>query len=163
MEAASSIGGLLPAAAIAMAIFAWLLYKKRSAECWLSAGALLSLAAIPILKFLVDRPRPTEDMVEVTHRIGGLSFPSGHAFTAVVIFGLLYYLAPLLIPWRMGVRIVRMSLLLLVLLIGMSRVYLGVHWPSDVFGGFLFGAITLALLIHLHRQQSSRGEVSQTT
>ena len=38
MEAASSIGGLLPAAAIAMAIFAWLLYKKRSAECWLSAA-----------------------------------------------------------------------------------------------------------------------------
>ncbi|MBF8267824.1 MAG: phosphatase family protein [Dehalococcoidia bacterium] len=162
MEIASFIGSWLPMAAIASACFAWLAWRRRKAECLMVGGALLSFGLNPLLKMIVDRPRPAADLVVVWQNEDGLSFPSGHAFTAMVVFGLLYYLAPVLFPWRRAVLLVRISSPLLILLIGLSRVYLGAHWPSDVLGGFLVGGLVLALLIRLHRPQVSRREVPRT-
>ena len=68
----------------------------------------------------------------------------------MILFGLVYYLAPIMVPWKRAVRLLRLSSFMLILLIGISRVYLGAHWPSDVLGGFLVGGIMLTLLIHLH-------------
>ena len=155
MKAATFIGQNFVLIALALALFLWLLQTKRRAEASVVLGAVLSLGINPVLKLVVDRPRPTDDLVVVWSDFGGLGFPSGHAFSAVVLFGLLYYLAPRFISHRKLATLVRVSSLLLIVLVGLSRVYLGAHWPSDVLGGFLYGSITLMLLIGIHRSLSS--------
>ena len=158
METAAAIGRWLPMTILAAAAFGWFLWKKRRAEYIVLGAALLSLAVNPVLKLLVDRPRPTEDLVAIWGDPAGMGFPSGHAYTAMIMFGLLYYLAPFVVPWRKLVPLMQYSSLTLIILIGISRVYLGAHWPSDVLGGFLVGGIMLSLLIHLHHQYSPRLE-----
>ena len=150
MEVVSFIGATFPMLAIALALFAWFLWKRRQAECYAVFAVLLGFGVSPILKALVDRPRPTADLVSVWRYFDGLGFPSGHALNAVLLFGLLFYLAPLLVPWRGAVSIIRTLLVALIGLMGVSRVYLGAHWPSDVLGGFLYGAIVLAALVSFH-------------
>jgi undecaprenyl-diphosphatase len=161
METASEIGRWLPMTISAAAAFGWFIWKKRRAEYIVLGAALLSLTVNPMLKFLVDRPRPTEDLVVIWGDPAGMGFPSGHAYTAMIMFGLLYYLTPIVIPWRKLVHLIQYSSLTLIILIGISRVYLGAHWPSDVLGGFLVGGIILTLLIHLHQQYSPQLETSQ--
>jgi undecaprenyl-diphosphatase len=161
MEVVSTIGEELPMAVMASVFFVWFLWKRQRAEYMVFGGALLSLAVNPVLKLLVDRPRPTEDLVIIWRDAEGVGFPSGHAFTAIILFGLLYYLAPTIIPWKRAVPLLRLSCIMLIILMGISRVYLGAHWPSDVLGGFLVGGIMLMLLIHLHRRYSPQIEPSQ--
>ena len=161
MEAVTTIGRGLPMVIMALAFFIWFLWRGQKAEYIVLAGALLSLAVNPMLKILVDRPRPTEDLVMIWRDPAGMGFPSGHAATAMILFGLVYYLAPIVVPWKTGVQLLRLSSFMLILLIGISRVYLGAHWPSDVLGGFLVGGIMLTLLIHLHRQYSPQVEPSR--
>jgi undecaprenyl-diphosphatase len=161
METVSIIGMGLPMVFLALAFFGWFLWKKQKAEYMVLGGALLSLTVNPVLKLLVDRPRPTEDLVIIWRDSAGLGFPSGHAYTAMVLFGLLYYLTPIVIPWRRVIPLLRFTFLALIILMGISRVYLGAHWPSDVLGGFLVGGIILTLLIHLHRQYTPQLESSQ--
>ena len=160
MEAATTIGRGLPMVVMALAFFGWFLWRGQKAEYMVLGGALLSLAVNPVLKFVVDRPRPTEDLVMIWRDPDGMGFPSGHASTAMILFGLIYYLAPIIVPWKMAVPLVRLSSFMLILLIGISRVYLGAHWPSDVLGGFLVGGIMLTLLIHFHRQYTPQMEPS---
>lgn len=112
----------------------------------------LSSPVHSVLKLLVGRPRPTADLVRVFQNEPGNSFPSGHAFFAIVFWGLVAYLAiPLL--QRRSLRVLVWSVAAaIVLLIGASRVYLGAHWPSDVLGGYVLGVLFLAGLIWLDRK-----------
>ena len=150
METVTFIGRAPLLIAFALPMVAWFLWKRKRAEALTLSMGLLSFAVTPGLKVLVDRPRPSDDLVTVWGNYGGLGFPSGHAFDAMVLFGLLFYLAPLLVSFKPAVHMVRVSSLSLILLIGISRVYLGAHWPSDVLGGFMYGAIALVFLTHLH-------------
>ncbi len=97
------------------------------------------------LKFLFNRPRP---LIPLLEEAKGLSFPSGHALMSVSFYGLLMYLIWHNIkrpPWLRYVLIV--FLMFLILLIGFSRVYLVVHYASDVIAGFAMGVIWLSLSI----------------
>lgn len=111
----------------------WLFWQKR----WRAGLIMLIFPAVAgatssILKQIFARPRP--DIVPHLDSFGNLSFPSGHAANAAAIL----LLAALIVPSRH--RPVWMGLACLVaLLIGLSRVLLGVHWPSDVLGGVLWG------------------------
>ena len=151
MQVVSYFGKTLPLLAVALAVFLWSLRKQLKPACLVALGAILSFGTSPILKFMVDRPRPSTDLVAVWRYHESLSFPSGHVFNTTILFGLLFYLAPMLFPWKPVYYIVRGMSLSLIFLTGLSRVYLGAHWPSDVLGGFLFGALVLALLITIHR------------
>ncbi len=106
------------------------------------AGAL----ANRILKAAIGRPRPTDELIEVLIEYPNLSFPSGHVVFYVQFFGfLLYLVARQTRPgWQRS-----MAMFLVgwpITLVGMSRVYLGAHWPSDVLGGYLVGGIALFLM-----------------
>lgn len=109
--------------------------------------SILSISGIVwIAKNLIVRARPAGSLVAET----GFSFPSGHAAVSLVFFALLYMsLSEYLSGRAGGIRIWRWIGLILALLmpvlIGFSRVYLGVHYLSDVLAGFVFGAIVAAL------------------
>ena len=111
----------------------WLLWKKRPrASLIMLIIPALAGASSSILKQIFARPRP--DLVPHLDAISNLSFPSGHATNAVTIL----VLAALLLPTRQRGGWLSLAVLLAGL-ISTSRILLGVHWPSDVLGGILWG------------------------
>jgi hypothetical protein len=127
------------------------LLTSRSGAIWLVVALIVSLSNRGV-KFLVDRPRPADDLVEVSEKTASAAFPSGHVTAAVLVYGFIFYLAGLLIPVRLLRFLVQASCLVIIALTALQRVYAGVHWPSDVLGGLLFGGLLLALLIWSHRR-----------
>jgi membrane-associated phospholipid phosphatase len=100
-----------------------------------------------VLKLLLRRQRP-HNLNVTTFGLRSYSFPSGHAFGTVIFYGLLAYLDYTILanPWRW---LIAGLLGLLVFFIGLSRVYLKAHYPSDVVGGWLLGAISLLIIVRL--------------
>ena len=111
---------------------------------WLAAlagGAVLN----ELLKVLFSRPRPS--FVDPVLPVSGYSFPSGHAMLSLVVYGVLAYFVVLdLRTWRTRIAVV-FGTTLLVLLVGFSRMYLGVHYFSDVVAGYAAGGVWLSALI----------------
>jgi undecaprenyl-diphosphatase len=117
---------------------------------WLHVGT--SLAAVAggavlnqLLKELFARPRPSfaDPLLSET----SYSFPSGHAMLSLITYGVLAYFAVLALQtWRARTAVV-FGAALLVILIGVSRMYLGVHYFSDVVAGFAVGGLWLSTLI----------------
>ncbi|MFC1972402.1 phosphatase PAP2 family protein [Chloroflexota bacterium] len=109
-------------------------------------------------KIVINRPRPVADLVNVFVVETGTSFPSGHNFFAVVVLGVLAYLT-IAHQTKRYMRILTASgFLILILWIGASRVYLGVHWTSDVIGGYVVGLPFLGLEIWLYQRLKLRLE-----
>lgn len=136
-------------AAVVTAAALWRVGRRRVAlfavVTVLGAG-LLSTA----VKLLVHRARPTVE-VSLGHAAGS-SFPSGHALTSFVALGVLVTLVR---PARAGSRIgLAAAATAVVLLVGLSRLALGVHYLSDVLGGWLLGLIWLLLMIQIFRLSS---------
>jgi undecaprenyl-diphosphatase len=130
-------GVLLVGAAAALAL--WLAHRR-----WEGAGLVTALLVMriaqPLIKNVVDRERPSEDLVERRGGFSSESFPSGHMMSSAVLCGML-----LVIVWRLGLprpAAIASGLVLAatVTLNGASSLYMGVHWPSDVAGGLLWAA-----------------------
>lgn len=123
-------------------VYGWLKSRPYLANAF--GAAMLSYAFGGLLKEFVHRTRP--DTVYVTAmKFKSYSFPSAHALGATVIFGLLAYLAyrNLPAPWNVVLPILLTGL---IFLIGVSRVYLGAHYPTDVIGGWILGGVALFLI-----------------
>jgi undecaprenyl-diphosphatase len=97
-----------------------------------------------MLKQLFHRARP--DLHRLIE-IGGYSFPSGHAMSAFAVYGILTFLLWRHIPTRLGRTALIMISSIFILMIGASRVYLGVHYPSDIIGGYFASGFWLAISI----------------
>jgi undecaprenyl-diphosphatase len=111
-------------------------HHYSAALLWVSMmGAGLVNSA---LKLSFNRPRPDVFPWRTQH-VGLASFPSGHAMTAIVVYGTLAFLIARLAPTRLLRRLVWLTAIVVILLIGWSRLYLGVHYPSDVAAGFVLG------------------------
>jgi undecaprenyl-diphosphatase len=145
MAAASNRGLLL---ALAGATVAYL--GLRSSHRWLAAVLLLlaigvaDLVSVRLVKPAVERVRPCHSLASVRAPLGcgaGKSFPSAHAADTAAATTVVIWAAPPLAPIALA----------LAALVGVSRVYLGVHYPSDVVAGWVLGAAIGAALILLAR------------
>ena len=106
-----------------------------------------------LLKELLDRPRPT---ISPLYEVTSAAFPSGHATAAAACFGALgYFLAFRLRPSLS--RFVWVCVVAVAALIGLTRVYLGVHWPTDVVGGWLLGAAWVVAVVLAIRPRLEEG------
>ena len=158
MYGASFISSTLPATITVASTAVCLAKTKKILESAFigSTTAISSLAIVPLIKSLIDRPRPTADLIQVMTSNGGKSFPSGHAVYAIVFYGFIIYLSTGLFSRKIIVSIIRISLSVLIVLTMLSRIYLGEHWLSDVMGVFLFGVIVLMFSIIVYRHFLSR-------
>ena len=135
---------LLPVALLLIAVLA----VRRQ---WALAGAvtvasMAGVVFVPLFKTLLHRARP----IPMYQGADGFSFPSGHSTLATIIFGMLALFLAHSLPARFR-SLVYGSIATLIALIGLSRVYLQAHWPSDVLAGMLFGSAVVsvvALLLH---------------
>ncbi len=134
----------------------WRLLGRFEAALVAACGPISLLNSV--LKLAVDRPRPDPDLVRVVGTGGESSFPSGHAFLAILFWGFLGYLAytRLRAP-RLG-ALALFGSAVMILLVGFSRVYLGAHWPSDVLGGYIAGSTFLVILIWMEHRHSLRAK-----
>lgn len=117
-----------------------------------SLALLLSFAALGVsvfLKLVLRRERP-ETLYAANMLFKSYSFPSGHSFGSIVLYGLLAYLAHVYFADPVAL-IIAICLGILIFLIGLSRVYLGAHYVFDVLGGWLLGGLMLISLVNVVR------------
>jgi undecaprenyl-diphosphatase len=127
------------------------------------AGAIIIAIAIPVravttagLKELIERPRPSAELLDFESQPSSFSFPSGHAAAAFVLYGLIIYFAAIHIR-DLRIRLPLQALCVaIIVLVGVERVYVGHHWPSDVLGGYYVGALLLAVFIAVHQLTMGR-------
>lgn len=138
----TTLGNPLPNIGFTLILVDWLVYSKYY--------RLLSFAALSILlgtlgnsaiKLLIQRPRPLHKLIS----IGGYSFPSGHSTSSIILLSVLMIITANLVRHKWQRILIDLLAIIMILLIGLSRIYLNVHYPSDVLGGYLFG-ITIVLI-----------------
>lgn len=158
----TALGGVSILTVLTVIVAGYLLVARKAATAAfvivaITGGALLSTS----LKSLFHRPRP--DLVAHLVDVNSTSFPSGHAMNSAVVYltlGALLARTHLERPTRvyiLGVAI------MLTLSIGFSRVYLGVHWPSDVIAGWIVGAFWAALCSVIASRLQIHGNIDAAT
>lgn len=140
----------------AAAIYLGILRKHHAA--WLLVGATVGgLGVMHLLKALVNRPRP--DLVPHLSHVATASFPSGHAMLSAVVYLTLGAMLTRFVEDRRLKTFILSVALLLTFLIGVSRVYLGVHYPTDVLAGWIAGLVWGVLCWLVTRALQRRGAV----
>ena len=152
----SPISTVIPAVAI---VAMWVL-GQRHLSIFLAAAALARVLST-VVKELVDRPRPSASVVDVTYQLGGPSFPSGHVVGATLFYGFLIYCAEISISNKPVRRLVQGSLAMVIVLMGYARVELGAHWPTDVLGGYCISLLVLTAMVWLHRRWTGADQKEQ--
>ena len=140
-------------APVTVVLIACLILARRYADVAMVVAGGLVIGIGNGLKLVVDRPRPEYHLVGPMQ--SDLSFPSGHTLLAVIMGGVLVYLVGLWVKPLLLRRAIQVGLIFAVITMGASRVYLGVHWPSDVIGSYVFGAMALVGLIGLRKALST--------
>lgn len=136
----TALGGTTVLTLVTVAAMAMLLTGGHRATALLIAAATISgSGAVTLLKGLFGRARPgiVDHLVEAS----GMSFPSGHAANSALVYLTLAALASQVAEARAARNVMVGGAILLVAMIGATRVYLGVHWPSDVMAGWSFGTL----------------------
>jgi undecaprenyl-diphosphatase len=142
---------------IAMIMF-YVILKHRSELVLLLAVVIGSALLNYVLKIIFHRARPTiHRLIEET----GYSFPSGHSMAAFTLYGILSFLLWKHISSYQGRSLLIIVSILMITMIGISRIYLGVHYPSDVLGGFLASGIWLILSIWTFQKYQDRKFLKQ--
>jgi undecaprenyl-diphosphatase len=132
-----------------LGVLALLVRRQRANAVLLALTVLGGRLGVEIIKLAVDRPRPSFDAHPVM--VFSQSFPSGHAANSTVTY---LALALFVVPerWR---RSAAVGAMLLALAIGATRPVLGVHWPSDVLGGWIYGLLVIVVAAWVSRPRQS--------
>jgi undecaprenyl-diphosphatase len=147
----STIGNQ-PVMVVIVAITGLLLYlfklRVEAVVCTLSTAGSALIGTI--VKIFVNRPRPSPSLVHVSLHLSDKSFPSGHVLVFTVFFGYLFYLLFNKPKRQKKINLLLILFSFLIVAIGISRIYLGAHWASDVLGGYLLGLFCLIISIRLY-------------
>ena len=144
----SFLGGDGLTAAAILSVIAFLVFHWRREALWMVVTILGALVLDLSLKYAFHRPRPVPFFVPVPYTY---SFPSGHSLFSFCFYGVLAGLLTRRIRSRMGRVLIWTLAAVLVAAIGLSRVYLGVHYPSDVIAGYLAASLWVSTLVALDR------------
>lgn len=129
-------------------LFIFIIVKKKYKLLIIVLSSISSVIINNLVKIIVKRKRP--DYLRMVME-KSYSFPSGHAMISVLFFGSIIYLVNKHnLKYK---KLITFSLSTFILLIGISRIYLGVHYLTDVVGGYLLGFIVLFLIIHLFERK----------
>jgi undecaprenyl-diphosphatase len=134
----------------ALALGLWLLGSIRLVLMLAVVAAMQEIGAL--LKLLIERSRPPETSVEVWQQISSYSFPSGHVLGATLIFGFFFFAVEHCTLPVAAKRLLQALSVAWVLLMGLARMQLGAHWPSDVLGAYCLGALLLLPIVHMLRR-----------
>lgn len=160
MRDVTALGSTVVLSAITLGVAGLFLLTRRRLVALMVVGAVGSgVAASNLFKLGFDRPRP--DLVPHLSQVHTLSFPSSHAMMSAVVYLTLGVLLARIYPdVRIKVYVLALATLATVA-VGISRVYLGVHWPTDVLGGWAVGAAWAACcwLLILWMQSRHRSEL----
>ncbi len=155
MNAASWIGDPWQAIVITITTASVFTVCKRRKEALLLVSVFGADVLTMLIKILIHRPRPTSDLLTVAEQLNDPSFPSAHVVHTVIFFGLLLFFSFFLKNVKEWQRLLLGGVCVAALvLIPLSRLYLGVHWSTDVLGGFLLGAAILILMIKSYLYKS---------
>lgn len=147
----SYFGQTLVAAAMVTitAVVFWLFHLYR--ETIFTFSVFISTAIDWLVKYLVNRPRPTDSLVRVLDKQATSSFPSGHVVFYTVFFGFLIAVMLRQHKLSLWVRIpVALISMFFISTVAFSRIYLGAHWASDVAGGYFLGFACLIILVYYY-------------
>ncbi|MBB5912376.1 undecaprenyl-diphosphatase [Nocardia transvalensis] len=135
----TDLGGTVAMTAVAVAACAWFAWRRRRYPMLVTAAVSVgALVTVTVMKALVGRRRPpVEHLVTVESH----SFPSGHTLGSTAVVGTVAALLALSLRRRAARIAVGAAAVLFTLAIGLSRIYLGVHWPTDVLAGWALGAL----------------------
>lgn len=141
MVVLTGLGGAIVTVPLALSISAWLAWRRQWAVIayWLAA-ALAARASVVLLKWALSRDRPGN----IYEGFDRYSFPSGHAAGSAVLYGFLTVLLAWQRPWNLRLPLFA-GASVLICMVGFSRLYLGVHWLSDVVAGYALGLAWVAL------------------
>jgi membrane-associated phospholipid phosphatase len=131
-----------------LTLLGYLLFVRKSKRRFINTLiiALSNFGLMVGLKFFFNRPRP---LIPLLFEAPGLSFPSGHAFMGTIFYGVLIsrVYRDVKVVWKKWLLV--FILLCFIILVGLSRVYLRVHYLSDVLAGFSFGTLSLIIFLFL--------------
>ena len=137
--------------AIALGVAALLFWRRHRLAATFILLAVAARGMSFVLKSIVERPRPSSPLVDVSEQAGGFSFPSGHVLGTVLLLGFVFYLAQETIPDRRIRLGVQAASITVIALMGLQRVYAGAHWPTDVLAAYLWGGVILFALVQVYR------------
>ncbi len=146
----TNIGSELSILMLSIILSVFFIYKREIKHFYLlSLSIFTALASELIIKSLLQRPRPVNSMVYETT----FSFPSGHTVMASVLFLIILLYIKNNIKNKFLKYFLSSTSILIIILIGFSRIYLGAHWPTDVISGFLLGFFWLMFfLFFIHKK-----------
>jgi undecaprenyl-diphosphatase len=146
-----AMGGM-PLSVIGIAIAVVLLLRSHPLDAAVVALATAARASNSGFKEIVASPRPTPDLVRVTDHATGYGYPSGHAASAMLVVGAVAWVVARQVRPKAGRIAVWLFAAALIVLTGIGRVRVGVHWPTDVLGGWLWAGAALLLITGLARR-----------
>jgi len=135
-----------------IALVIMLTVARRFEAAGLILAATLTRSLNVFFKAVAASPRPTTDLVRISERVTSPGFPSGHVLGVTLFYGGIVYLAHDQIRHVAVRRLVQALATFMMLATGFGRIFTGAHWPSDVLGGYLWGATLLLFLMCLYRK-----------
>lgn len=135
-----------------ISIFILYMQKRKRESLILLSALIIGYAFEQVIKFIIQRPRPTQQLIQEV----GYSFPSGHSVFVIILFSLLIYFYKDRIKNSL-LKIIFVSMnILLILLVGLSRIYINVHWFSDVMGGYAMGFFAMYLILWIFESEKTK-------
>lgn len=136
----------------AIGLSLWLLGGLRLVLLLALTASMQDVGAL--VKLVIERARPHDSSIQVWHQINSYSFPSGHTLGATLVFGFLFFAVEHCQVSPAVRRVLQALSLTWILLMGISRMELGAHWPTDILGAYAIGGLMLLPVVLILRRTS---------